>query len=122
MTSPSLFSSDLFLSAASTLSDAFKGVVAMVPTPISMFKAQYPTFLKKANEGEAQVIMQGSKRYLLLSEEQVIALAERGKKPRSLGEIVRGVETPSAPLNVQSIHSKPARVAQFKLPDGHVGG
>jgi len=120
MSSSKSSTGDQFLNAVTSLSDAFKAAVDLSPTPISRFRARYPVFLERANKGEAQVISQGSKRYLLLSEEQVISLAERGIKPRNLGDILRGVETPSVPIAVKSMLSTGARVAQFSLPKGDV--
>jgi hypothetical protein len=112
-------SGDLFSNAVTTLASTFRGVVDLAPTPISLFKARYPNYLDKANRNEVQVISQGSKRYVLLSEEQVIALAEREGEQRSLGDIVRGIETPLLRFAPTSLHSKRARVSQIKLPQVH---
>ncbi|MCH7344334.1 type II toxin-antitoxin system Phd/YefM family antitoxin [Pelomonas sp. CA6] len=109
--------SDLFFRAAASLVDAISGVTLDAkPTPISKFKASYGEVLDNVNHGRVQVIQQGRRRYVLLSEDQVIALAQQNKKTRSLGDIIRSVEQPPRPLDSGSSYLKRPKASQFKLP------
>ena len=111
---------DVFARAATSLVDVLHGfTIDLKPTTISRFKASYGEVLQNANQGRIQVIAQGKKRYLLLSEEQVIALAQQSKKPRMLGELVRSIKAPVHPLGQSSLHLKRSKTQQVKLPPIH---
>jgi len=86
------------------------------PTPISKFKASYGAVLDDVNRGRVQVITQGGKRYLLMSEDQVIAIASTSQSPRSLGEAARGLVSPDRPLDPKNLHVKAPKSRQFSLP------
>jgi len=110
--------SDLFLTAATSLVDAIDGFrLNRKATKISDFKAKYSTVLNEANGGTVQLISQGGKRYLLLSEEQVIALAEQSKQTHTMADVIEAIDPPSSELAMGSLYLKRAERQPFELPD-----
>lgn len=54
------------------------------PMPISVFKAQYGAVLKQADHDGVALISQGRKRYVIVSEEHMVALSANERAPRTV--------------------------------------
>ena len=109
---------DAFARAMSTVFDAVPGVsIESEPTAIAKFKISCDDVLNGVNEGRLQVLIEGKRRYVLLSEDQVIALAQIRKRSPSLGDIVRGVVPPRKPLDMSKVHlGRRSSSDPFSLP------
>ena len=110
---------DDFARAMSTVFDAVPGVsIEPEPTAISKFKASCDDVLNGVNEGRLQVLIEGKRRYVLLSEDQVIALAQIRERSPSLGDVVRGVVPPRRPLDLSKVHlGRRSSADPFSLPE-----
>ena len=75
----------------STVFDAVPGVsIKPEPTAIAKFKTSCDDVLNGVNQGRIQILLEGNRRHVLLSEDQVIALAHMRKGSLSLVDIVSG--------------------------------
>ena len=110
---------DAFVRAMSTVFDAVPGVsIEPEPTAVSKFKASCDDVLKGVNEGRIQILHEGNRRYVFLSEDQVIALAQIRERSPSLGDIVRGVIPPRRPLDMSKVHlGRRSSSDPFSLPE-----
>ena len=110
---------DAFARAMSTVFDAVPGVsIEPEPTAVSKLKASCDDVLNGVNEGRIQILLEGKRRYVLLSEDHVIALAQIRERFPSLGDIVRGVVPPRRPLDLSKVvHlGRPSSADPFSLP------
>ena len=108
-----------FARAISTVFDAVPGVsIEPEPTAIAKFKTSCDDVLNGVNEGRLQVLIEGKRRYVLLSEDQVIALAQIRKGSLSLGDIARSVVPPRRPLDLSKVHlGRRSSADPFSLPE-----
>lgn len=83
-------------------------------TPMSVFKVRYATVLKRAKAGSIEVLTRGRERFVILAPEQVMALASRVSRGRTVAEVFAGLPTVPAmtpPLRATSTRAKdPYRV------------
>jgi len=110
---------DAFAHAMSTVFDAVPGVsIEPEPTAIAKFKASCDDVLNGVNEGRIQILLESKRRYVLLSEDQVIALAQIKERSPSLGDVVRGVIPPRTPLDLSKVHlGRRSSGDPFSLPE-----
>ena len=103
----------------STVFDAVPGVsIELEPTAIAKFNISCDDVLNGVNEGRIQILLEGKRRYVLLSEDQVIALAQIRKGSLSLGDIVRSVVPPRRPLDLSKVHlGRRSSSDPFALPE-----
>jgi len=71
---------------------------------MAKFKTSCDDALNGVNEGRIQILLEGKRRYVLLSEDQVISLARIRERSPSLGDTVRGVVPPRRPLDMSKVH------------------
>ena len=109
---------DAFARAMSTVFDAVPGVsIEPEPIAIAKFKTSCDDVLNGVNEGRIQILLEGNRRYVFLSEDQVIALAQIRKGSLSLGDIVRSVVPPRRPLDLSKVHlGRSSSSDPFSLP------
>jgi hypothetical protein len=110
---------DAFARAMSTVFDAVPGVsIEPEPIAIAKFKTSCDDVLNGVNEGRIQVLLEGNRRYVFLSEDQVIALAQTRERSPSLGDVVRGVVPPRRPLDLSRVHfGRRSSADPFSLPE-----
>lgn len=108
------FHHDRFSSALRFLADRLGLVAGNEPMPISKFKASYGDLLEAASKGPQQ-LSRGRERYVVLTEAQVIALAQSSARPASLAETLSSIKAPSAPLGASAAMVRGAPQDQFSL-------
>lgn len=64
------------------------------PMPISIFKAKYSTVLKHADDDGVALISQNGKRYVIVSEEHMVALSSNERPMRTVADICRSLPRP----------------------------
>ena len=108
-----------FLHAINSLAQRLGAVLAPKPTPISIFKARYSGILKEADHGTVQMISQGSKRYVLLTESQLVAIMDAGvgSKSRSLADTLASLTPPKERLDSSLVTLAGSAHDPFSLPD-----
>lgn len=108
-----------FLHAINSLVHRLGAVLAPKPTPISIFKAKYSGILKEADHGTVQMISQGSKRYVLLTESQLVEIMDAGvgSKTRSLAETLASLTPPKGRLDASLVMLSGTGHDPFSLPD-----
>jgi hypothetical protein len=79
--------------AIATISRSFGGVDAarVGSTPVTRFRASYAQVLKEVDQGQPQVVVQGSRRFVVFSEEQVVAFADLHGKDQTVGDLLQGL-------------------------------
>lgn len=92
--------------------------VSTSPMPISKFKSDYSGLLRDAQAGELQQISRGRERYLVLTEDQVIAVVDSGRsrKRKTLADALASVERPTGVLNTASAMTPGSRYDPYSLP------
>lgn len=85
------------------------------PTPISLFKASYSSVLKQADEDGVALISQGTKRYVIVSEERIIALSETDRKERTVADLLDSLPRPGRRMDPQGVHV-PGAANDIALP------
>lgn len=113
---PESASADSFSRAVESLARKLGVAASDTPMPISRFKSDYSGLLRDARAGELQQISRGSERYLVLSEDQVIAMERSGSQRRTLADTLASVQTPSSPLDASAALLPGARREPFALP------
>ena len=110
---------DAFARAMSTVFDAVPGVsIEPEPIAIAKFKTSCDDVLNGVNEGRIQVLLEGNRRYVFLSEDRVIALAQTRERSPSLGDVVRGVVPPHRPMDLSRVHlGRRSSADPFSLPE-----
>jgi hypothetical protein len=86
-------------------------------TPVTRFRASYAQVLKQADQGQPQVVVQGSKRFVVFSEDQVVAFAELHDRSQTVGDLLDGLpllEAGTEPLRADT--PEPA-ADQYRLGD-----
>ena len=93
--------------------------MAPKPTPISIFKAKYSGILKDADHGTVQMISQGSKRYVLLTENQLVEIMDAGvsSKSRSLADTLASLTPPKERLDSSLVMLAGSSHDPFSLPN-----
>jgi len=95
---------DEFAHAMSTLFNALPSTsTEPEPTAFANFKICCDDVLNGADQGKIQVLLEGKRRYVLLSEDQVIALARIRQASQSLGGVLKGVIPPRRPLDMSKV-------------------
>jgi len=114
---------DAFARAMSTVFDAVPGVsIEPEPIAIAKFKTSCDDVLNGVNEGRIQILLEGNRRYVFLSEDQVIALAQTRERSPSLGDVVRGVVPPHRPMDLSRVHlGRRSSADPFSLPESRTG-
>lgn len=124
-----------FAHAVSSLAQRLGTALAPKPTPIATFKERSGDILKEADSGTVQVITQGSKRYVLLSEVQLLAIMEGPEstagskgvegskaaahsKVRSLAHTLESLTPPQARLDAGLVMVAGPTCDLFLLPEG----
>lgn len=106
--------SDEFASSVQFLADKLGLAVEDHPMPISKFKASYSNLLK-ATLKSLQQFSRGRDRYLVLTEDQVIALVHGGAKPTSLADTLASIKAPSTPIPASAVMVRGAKQEQYSL-------
>jgi len=118
--SPESASIDMFSKAVESLARKLGVAASDTPMPISKFKSDYSGLLRGAKAGELQQISRGGERYLVLSEEQVIAMERSSSQRKTLADTLASVQAPSSPLDMSSALLPGERHAPFALPQAQV--
>ncbi|TAL92554.1 MAG: hypothetical protein EPN69_08340 [Rhodanobacter sp.] len=108
--------SDTFLSAMHSLAEKLGLMVKDAPMPISKFKSDYGSLLRGAMSGRLQQISRGSERYVVLTEDQVIAIVRSSNRRNSLADTLASIQTPSQPLDA-SVMVAGSRQDPYSLTD-----
>jgi len=84
---------DQLREAIATISQRLGGVrpQQITATPVTRFRASYAQVLKEVDRGAPQVVVQGNKRFVVFSEEQVVAFADLHNRDRTVGELLQGL-------------------------------
>lgn len=64
------------------------------PMPISTFKAKYSSVLKQADHDGVALISQGSKRYVIVSEDHMIVLSGNERSTRTVADVCLSLPRP----------------------------
>ncbi len=107
---------DLFAKAVESLARKLGVDASDTPMPISRFKSDYSGLLRGARAGQLQQISRGGERYLVLSEEQVIAMERSSSQRRTLADTLASVQAPSGALDTASVLLSGERHEPFTLP------
>lgn len=94
---------DAFASAVQSLAQKLGATATDDPTPISEFKANYGGLLSAARSGRVQQISRGGERYVVLTEEQVIAIARFSSSRHSLADTLASIRAPTMILEASSV-------------------
>lgn len=114
--SPESGSIDMFSRAVENLARKLGVDASDTPMPISKFKSDYSGLLRDARAGQLQQISRGGERYLVLSEEQVIAMERSSSQRRTLADTLASVQAPSSPLDTSPALLPGERHEAFTLP------
>jgi hypothetical protein len=79
------------------------------PMPISIFKAQYGSVLKQADHDGVALISQGSKRYVIVSEEHMVALSSNERTTRTVADVCMSLPRPHRAVDLSSSQMSGAR-------------
>lgn len=102
--------------ALRVLSHLIGSVVPLnTPMPISIFKAQYSSVLKQADHDGVALISQGSKRYVIVSEEHMVALCSNERATRTVADVCRSLPRPRQAVDLSSSRMSGAR-ADIDVP------
>jgi hypothetical protein len=105
---------DKFASSVRLLADKLGLEVNLDPMPISKFKASSGSLLN-ASLKSLQQLSRGRDRYLVLTEGQVIALANFGAKPTSLADTLASIKALSTPIPASAVMVRGAKQEQYSL-------
>ena len=72
------------------------------PMPISIFKARYPSILKQADHEGVALISQGSKRYVIVSEECMVALSSNERATRTVADVCMSLPHPRRAVDLSA--------------------
>jgi hypothetical protein len=108
-----------FVDAVNRLVQRIGAALAPTPTPISIFKARYSGILKEADHGTVQLISQGSKRYVRLTETQLVEImgSGNGNTSRSLADTLGSLTPPKERLDPALVMQAGSAHDPFTLPD-----
>lgn len=108
-----------FLLALNKLAQCLGAALAPKTTPISIFNARCSDILKDADQGTLHVISHGSKRYALLTENQLVEFmnAGLGSKSRSLADTLASLSPPKQSLASSLLMLAGSAHDAFTLPD-----
>ncbi|WP_305806977.1 hypothetical protein, partial [Stenotrophomonas sp. YIM B06876] len=108
-----------FFLAVNSLAQRLGTVLAPKSTPISIFKASYAGILKDADDGAVQVISQGKKKYVLLTEDQLVEIMDAGvgSKTRSLADTLASLTPPKERLDASLVMQAGSAHDPFSLPE-----
>ncbi|WP_425953006.1 hypothetical protein [Ralstonia pseudosolanacearum] len=84
-------------------------------TPISAFKTNYASILKRVKEGSFEVVKQGKEPFVILGLKQFVALATDTGRGRTVAEVFAGLPSVPAteePPRFTSIQTK----SQYRVP------
>jgi hypothetical protein len=84
------------------------------PMNISTFKASYNQLLERAPFA-VQRIRRGKQMYVLLTEDQLIALASNAHRTTSLADTLADIPAPPMPLSLAGLHTAAPRHEQFSM-------
>ncbi len=108
---------DVFAKALEELAGKLGLLVSDSPMPISKFKSDYSGLLRGAMAGQLQQISRGNERYLVLTEEQVIAMVGSSSKRRTLADTLASVQAPSGHLDTSSAMMPGSKHDPYSLPN-----
>src|SRR5437868_13124248 len=93
-----------FFTALDNLMRRLGAVLEPKQTPISIFKARYSGILDEADHGRIQMITQGRKHYVLLTESQLVSImgADVSKK-RCLADTLASLTPPKERLDTRQV-------------------
>jgi len=106
---------DVFSEALNELALKLGVSVSDSPIPISKFKVHYSGLLSSAMNGQLLQISRGNERYLVLTEEQVIAMVHSNKK-RTLADTLASIQVPTGHLDVSSVMMPGPKHDPYSLP------
>ena len=84
-------------------------------TNISAFKTNYSTVLDRAKNGSVEVVTRGRQRFVILAEEQAVALITNTESDRTVAEVFAGLPTMPAESSRPRAMSS-ATVDHYRLP------
>lgn len=64
------------------------GPQQIISTPVTRFRAKYAQVFKEVDQGLPQVVVQGSRRFVVFSEEQVVAFADLHERAQTVGDLL----------------------------------
>lgn len=79
------------------------------PMPISIFKAQYGSVLKQADHDGVALISQGSRRYVIVSEERMVVLSNSERATRTVADLCKALPRPSRTVDLSAAQMAGAR-------------
>ncbi len=108
---------DAFVSALHALAGRLGVKVKDDPMPISKFKSDYSGVLKAASSGRLQQISRGRERFVVLTEEQVIAMVQSSSRKSSLADTLASIKVPSKPLDASAVMVAGSKHDPYALTD-----
>ena len=72
------------------------------PMPISTFKAKYGSVLKQADHDGVALISQGSKRYVIVSEDHMIVLLKNERSTRTVADVCLSLPRPRRTVDLSA--------------------
>jgi len=72
------------------------------PMPISTFKAKYNSVLKQADHDGVALISQGSKRYVIVSEEHMAVLSANERATRTVADVCLSLPHPRRAVDLSA--------------------
>ncbi len=108
---------DTFMSALHSLAERLGLKVKDDPMPISKFKSYYNGLLKAASSGRLQQISRGGERFVVLTEEQVIAMVGASRTKSSLADTLASIKAPSRPLDTSGAMVAGSKHDPYSLTD-----
>lgn len=107
-----------FFTAMDNLVRRLGAVLEPKQTPISIFKARYSGILDEADHGRIQMITQGRKHYVLLTEAQLVLIMDADvNKKRSLADTLGSLTPPKERLDTSQVMLAGSGHDPFILPD-----
>lgn len=79
------------------------------PMPISTFKAQYSAVLKQADHDGVALISQGSKRYVIVSEQHMVVLSSSERATRTVADVCMSLPRPRRAVDLSPSQMSGAR-------------
>jgi len=86
-------------------------------TPVTRFRASYARVLEQVEQGAPQVVMQGSRRFVVFSEEQVVAFADLHRRDQTVGALLQGLPLLDARTQPLRADSAEPELDQYRLGD-----
>lgn len=106
---------DVFVSAVHILAEWLGAEIEDDPMPISKFKSNYSSLLREALSGHLKQISRGRERYVVLTEDQVIAMAGQRNKGGSLADTIASIATPTAKLDTSGVLTRGSMYEPYSL-------